>query len=287
MQIYFFLAVSAAFIVIFLISNGSYRQEVNLLDKTEYPLRGLMPIGLWTLDILRYKHNLRYDQKLFVKISELRGYKNARHYLRIHWANKITLIFMLVIFGAFILLSIEEADITFFVFYIGIIILAFYLIDKEIDVQISKRRMMIQYDFPEFVSKLILLVNAGLGVSRSWAKIVDSSKNDSPLYKELQIVLFKLESGKSEHLAYEEFARRCRIPEITKFVSILVQHNKKGNTDLVPALRLQAFECWQMRKNVARRFGEEASVKMIFPLMLMFIAVLIIVAAPAVIFITF
>ena len=37
-----------------------------------------------------------------------------------------------------------------------------------------------------------------------------------------------------------------------------------------------------MRKNAAKRLGEEASTKLLFPMMLMFIAILLIVAMPAV-----
>jgi tight adherence protein C len=37
-----------------------------------------------------------------------------------------------------------------------------------------------------------------------------------------------------------------------------------------------------MRKNAAKRIGEEASTKLLLPMMLMFIAILLIVALPAV-----
>jgi tight adherence protein C len=43
-----------------------------------------------------------------------------------------------------------------------------------------------------------------------------------------------------------------------------------------------ANECWETRKNITRKLGEEASTKMILPLMLMFGAILLIVATPAV-----
>ncbi len=51
---------------------------------------------------------------------------------------------------------------------------------------------------------------------------------------------------------------------------------------MVPVLRLQANECWLMRKNTAQRLGEEASTKLLLPMMLMLIAILLIVAAPAI-----
>jgi len=41
-----------------------------------------------------------------------------------------------------------------------------------------------------------------------------------------------------------------------------------------------------MRKHAAKRLGEEASTKMLFPMMLMFIAVILIVATPAVLTLT-
>jgi len=51
---------------------------------------------------------------------------------------------------------------------------------------------------------------------------------------------------------------------------------------LVPLLKLQSNECWQLRKNMAKRLGEEASTKLVLPLMIMFVGILIIVILPAV-----
>lgn len=62
-----------------------------------------------------------------------------------------------------------------------------------------------------------------------------------------------------------------------------LQHVKGfPSAELVPLLRVFAMECWELRKNTARRLGEEASTKMLLPLMLMFLAILLIVGTPAV-----
>ena len=132
------------------------------------------------------------------------------------------------------------------------------------------------------MNKLTLLINAGMTVTRAWEKIVSDSKKDSVLYRELSLTVADIQAGKAELYAYEDFAKRCRIPEITKFVSVAVQNMKKGNTELVSILRLQAAECWEMRKRTAKRLGEEMSTKLLFPMMLMFLAILIIVATPAI-----
>ena len=80
----------------------------------------------------------------------------------------------------------------------------------------------------------------------------------------------------------ENFAHRCKVTEITKFVSVIEQNLRKGNNELVTVLKFQVNDCWQMRKNIAKRLGEEASTKMLFPLMLMFLAIVLIVATPAI-----
>jgi len=64
-------------------------------------------------------------------------------------------------------------------------------------------------------------------VSRAWEKSVTDSEKDTVLYQELRTVLADIRGGKSETSAFEDFANRCRIPEITKFVSALLQNLNK------------------------------------------------------------
>ena len=137
-------------------------------------------------------------------------------------------------------------------------------------------------DFPEFLNKFTLLVNAGMTVSRAWSKISEDASKGGPLYEEIAHTVSEISSGKAEIISYEDFAERCKISEITKFISVIEQNIRKGNKELVSVLKYQVNDCWQMRKNVAKRLGEEASTKMLLPLMLMFFAIVLIVATPAI-----
>jgi len=119
-------------------------------------------------------------------------------------------------------------------------------------------------------------------VSRAWEKTVAESDRQTPLYMELKASIQDIRSGMPEHKAYEEFAKRCHVPSVTRFVSVILQNIRKGNSELVPVLRLLSNECWEMRKNAAKKIGEEASTKLLIPMMLMFIAILLIVGMPAV-----
>jgi tight adherence protein C len=117
-------------------------------------------------------------------------------------------------------------------------------------------------------------------VPRAWEKIVSDRKNLTPLYEELNKTYLEIKNGKPEMTAYEDFAKRCRVKEITKFIAAIIQNLRKGNGELVTLLKLQSNECWQLRKNLARRLGEEASTKLVLPLMIMFVGILIIVILP-------
>lgn len=66
------------------------------------------------------------------------------------------------------------------------------------------------------------------------------------------------------------------------FTATLIQNLRKGSDQLVPVLRLQAAACWENRKNIARKLGEEASTKLLFPMAIVFVAILIMVMTPAV-----
>ena len=141
-------------------------------------------------------------------------------------------------------------------------------------------------EFPEFVNKLTLLVNAGMTISRAWEKIINENRKDHILYEEMCCALAEIRAGKPEGTAYEEFARRCHVKEVTKFVSVIVMNLRRGGAEVVPVLREQGHECWEMRKNAARELGEQAGTKILIPMMIMFLGIVLIVATPAVLSMT-
>jgi Flp pilus assembly protein TadC len=251
------------------------------LDKKVYRLKPILTIGLYLLDCIKYRFDTNYDRKLLSAIIETSGPKQAQYLLKIHWSNKITHLLSAILFGLLIgVFSKPDTGYLFFCFCLlgG----AFFISDKELFDRVKKRRNAIRTGFPDFANKLVLLINAGMTVTRAWERISSDRRKDTPLHKEVCMTIQDIRGGKPEHSAYEEFAKRCRTPEITRFISVILQNIRKGNAELVPVLRVLTNDCWEMRKNIAKRFGEEASTKMLLPLMLMFLAILLIVGTPAV-----
>jgi tight adherence protein C len=240
-----------------------------------------LPYALIIVEYLKHGYGGGYDRRLLLKLTELYSQKSALQQLKLHYARKLTLM-LGGLLAASVAAAVTRPDISFIIFCLALEGMIFYFTDNEINEKVKKRRLQIKIDFPEFINRLTLVINAGMNIPRALEKIVRDSDSDSPLYRELSAALTDMASGKPEAKALEDFSRKCRTPEIMKFVSVILQNMRKGSSEMVPILRLLSVECWEIRKNTARKMGDEASTKLLFPMMIMFIAILFIVVTPAI-----
>ena len=84
-----------------------------------------------------------------------------------------------------------------------------------------------------------------------------------------------------EETAYENFGRRCGLPTYIKLGSLLAQNLRKGSSGLTALLEKEAFLSLQQHRTAARKMGERASMRMLFPMLLMFVDVMLIMMVPA------
>ena len=155
----------------------------------------------------------------------------------------------------------------------------------------KKREEQLLREYPEMVNKLTLLLGAGMTVQIAWNKITDMylmarkegkvSRNE--VYEEMLITRHEIESGRGEIRSYEAFGERCALPRFRKFSNYLVQNIKKGSLGVCDLLEKEAMEVFIERKNRARRYGEEATTKLLFPMLLMLGIVIFIIMVPAII----
>jgi len=243
--------------------------------------KALIMFPAFMLKKLKYTAKISYDRKILVHIIEYFGKADSETRFLLHQACKAAYVALACIF-CLIIGSRSEFDAGYFIFCAMCLIGAFLLPDSKLNAEINKRKLEIMLDFPDFLVKLTLLINAGMNVSNAWEKVSENTDKARALGRELEMALLEIRSGKSESKAYEDFAKRCRIQEVTRVVSILLQNMKKGNAELVSILRIHANECWEMRKNAAKKLGEEASSKMLLPMAIMLLSILLIVTTPAI-----
>ena len=280
----------------FLKGRCEYEDFVEPLDEKEFKMKNFLCVGLYLVDHVDLNRFLppmvrellrRNNVRISSQITELYGIRDRDYYLAIHqgsrWAVAFLTGFFLALFGLISCSNGEYSNAVLFSACCPVALMGIpFLMDRELTGKIEKRRESLQLEFPEFVNKLILLVNAGMTIPAAWSKIVSDEDKDTPLYRELQICMADIHAGKPEAAAYEEFARRCKIKEVIKFVSVIILNLRKGGREMLPTLRAQADECWEARKAIARRLGEQASSKLLLPMSIMLLGIIIIVALPAI-----
>lgn len=174
----------------------------------------------------------------------------------------------------------------FFVVATGMIVVGQ---DSQRKKEAGIRKRQMEHDYAEIISKMTLLLGAGMTISKAWEKTVldYAAKRKSEgikirfAYEEMLITYYQMESGLPEVKAYAEFGKRCNLREYLKFGTLLEQNIKKGTRDLAKMLERESSDAFEARKMMARKLGEEAGTKMLIPMGLMLVVVMIIVMIPA------
>ncbi len=151
--------------------------------------------------------------------------------------------------------------------------------------QERSRQMLL--DYPGLVTRLALLVEAGMTVRKAFEKIALDHKRKKRTghvryaYEELLRSYYEMESGVMEERAYEDFGKRCGHPKYRTLATLLIQNLKRGDQRLLDTLEKESTEAFEERKRYARVQGEAAATKLLIPMVLMLLVVLVILIVPA------
>ena len=153
-----------------------------------------------------------------------------------------------------------------------------WYLDELLNDKINSRRDELLKDYPGMLSKLTLLVNAGVPIREAWTKV--AATNEGILYQEMRNTALELSNGIQEVEAYKTFGERCSIKSLRKFSTMMIQNLQKGSGEVVVFLRDMSNEAWEEKKHEVKRRGEKASSKLIMPIGLIFLGVLILIMVP-------
>lgn len=159
--------------------------------------------------------------------------------------------------------------------------LLFFAMDRDLKNQVEIRNQKLVEEYPEFISRFVLLLGAGMSVRNVLSMLSQEENQSIELQQELQILVRDLGNGVLEAEAIDAFGKRCKSAHYIKFCAYLIQNQKKGNRDLVSMLEQEARDAFLERKNDARRLGEEASTKLLLPMVGMLVIVMVIIILPA------
>ncbi|MCD8299722.1 MAG: type II secretion system F family protein, partial [Clostridiales bacterium] len=164
---------------------------------------------------------------------------------------------------------------------------------QERDYQ-KKRRALLEIEYPRMVDQFAVLMESGMTIRKAWERIlargygesgsvknVRKASTESPYLEEMRITWREIREGRGEKEAYERFGNRIGLIPYKRFASILTQNLSKGTRDLKELLVRESADALDARKTRARKMGEEAGAKMLFPMLVMLVLILLILLMPA------
>lgn len=171
---------------------------------------------------------------------------------------------------------------------LGVLLLAVIIYktpDSDLKKELKKRDEQLMVDYPQIVSKLTLLIGAGMTIQGAFMKLAaDYKKKKTDMrfaYEELLITIRHIESGVFEGDAYVAFGNRCRLQKYVKLGAMLAQNLRRGSQGLLDSLEAEERDAFEDRKTRAKRAGEETGTKLLAPMGIMLLIVMIIVIMPA------
>ncbi|RME12831.1 MAG: type II secretion system F family protein [Ardenticatenia bacterium] len=166
-------------------------------------------------------------------------------------------------------------------FSVGFALLGFLLPGIWINRKIQDRRKQILKTLPDALDLMTISVEAGLGFDQAMSKVAEKW-GDNELAKEFNRVITEIRLGKTRREALRDLAERTQVDEIRGFVAAVIQADQLG-VSIAKVLRTQSEQMRIRRRQRAEEQAQQASIKMLFPLVfLIFPAIFIVLLGPAI-----
>lgn len=164
----------------------------------------------------------------------------------------------------------------------------FFFADKDLNARIAAKEQAMKDSYPLIVNKLILYFGAGMNVRGALMRMVDNYNKEldegraiNPAYEELLHACREIKTGVPEDDVYGRLGKRSGLQEYIRFGALLSQNLKKGNQFFLERLKEEANNSRQEQINRFRKKGEEASTKLLIPMVMMLGIVMVMIMIPA------
>ncbi len=164
-------------------------------------------------------------------------------------------------------------------------LIIYYHYIGEQEEQQKKRQETAENSYVEFVTKLSLLMAAGITTRQAVFRMAEEYEKtcgaEYLLTKELKAAKQELENGYSEGVAYEAFGRRMGTLPYQRMTALLSQNSAKGVQGLRGLLLQEAAEVMAQERATIKVKGEQAGTKLLLPMMILLGLVFAILLVPA------
>lgn len=267
---------SVLFIAVYFANAKKYQPMVDAADPTVFMMKDIYIVGMALIQALKIDSKKIMGMKKRRSLAELYTEQYVDFYSYVSVASTIS--FLLLFFAMAFLFGALANSAVILVLFMLIALLMPVLINSRVENKIKERRDELLLDYPTVLSKMALMINAGMMLRDAWTTVANSGTRT--LYTEMKRAAVNIANGESEISAYEAFGSACKINELKKFASIICQNVEKGNSELVHVMKELSVEAWNTKKNVAVAKGKNAETMLIIPVGITFVAILAMVLIP-------
>jgi tight adherence protein C len=267
---------------LFLRSIGKYRNSASMVMEG-LRLQRLAPPMLYLLERLSISSRFpMFFFKIQRSVQKICGDRRSGEFTLLFLAEMLTYSWLLLTSGCLLSL-LMGGDNTMMILGATLAVLIPVALFNDLHRKVVKREHEVILELPELLNKIILLVGAGSTVQQAIKQCLERKRGEAnhPLYRELFQMQREWESGDPFQQALEGFSKRCGIQEVSAFTTSVLLNFRRGGNDFALAQRELSHTLWEKRKAVSRTLGEQASSKLMFPMMLLFVVIIVLVGAPA------
>ncbi len=170
---------------------------------------------------------------------------------------------------------------------LGVVFAGLFVFQRrnQLQEQMKQRKKRLSREYSYFINQIMLFTSAGATLKGTMERIVVQyeklERTEEPLYQELVQLKNEIHTGVSQEQAYYHFGRRVGVLSYIKLSSLLTQQLRKGSGGIAEQLEQEEHDAFERRKESARKYGEEAGTKLLFPMILLMIVSMVLVMYPA------
>lgn len=148
--------------------------------------------------------------------------------------------------------------------------------------KVERRNTVLTRQYPMFVNRLSLLLGTGMTLKAGLKQIISQAEcKPDILSQEISYSLHEIDAGADEASVYEQLGIRLALPVYTRLMSHISQNLRLGTGDLIRLMEDEVRLSMELRIEMARKKGEEASAKLVFPMIILLAVIMVIVILPA------
>lgn len=148
--------------------------------------------------------------------------------------------------------------------------------------KVHDRDITLIRQYPMFVNKLSLLLGTGMTLKAGLKQMVSEAEyKPDILIQEILYTLREIDTGMDEASAYEQLGVRLALSGYTRLMNHISRNLRLGTTDLLRLMEDEVRLSIELKIELARKKGEEASAKLVFPMIILMAVIMAIVILPA------